>query len=89
MMLLTRRFLGAIARAFKALDTRKNRAMLADELRLAAKGAAAFIAVDGFFQDQVERLMLAVAVWCALLLIAATIVTPEESQTTASSDKKE
>ncbi|AEM49050.1 hypothetical protein Acife_2976 [Acidithiobacillus ferrivorans SS3] len=88
-MLLTRRFLGAIARAFKALDTRKNRAMLADELRLAAKGAAAFIAVDGFFQDQVERLMLAVAVWCALLLIAATIVTPEESQTTASSDKKE
>ena len=88
-MLLARRFLAAIARAFKVLDTRKNRAMLADELRLAAKGAAAFIAVDGFFQDQVERLMLAVAVWCALLLIAATIATPEESQTTASSDKKE
>lgn len=88
-MLLSRRLLGAIARAFRTLDTRKNRAMLADELRLAAKGAAAFIAVDGFFQDQVERLILAVAVWCALLLITATIVTPEENQTTASSEKKE
>ncbi|MBU2818397.1 hypothetical protein HF282_13035 [Acidithiobacillus ferrooxidans] len=62
--------------------------MLADELRLAAKGAAAFIAVDGLFQDQVERLILAVSVWCALLLIAATIATPEENQT-ISSDKKE
>ncbi len=64
----------------RLLFTEEKRGIIAHEVKLAARGAGAYVAAATLVNNQFEELFLAVVVWLVLLMVSVTITPPKTTQ---------